>query len=160
NNVTSTSQQFSWTTTNTTPAPSITSLSPASGPEGGAQFTLTVNGTGFVNGNSVVRWNGMPLATAFVSATQLTATVPAADLVEEGTASVTVANMPGGTSNARTFTITEVAPAVSNSGNVSGPEFAGVSNTGSFSDLDDAVTISVASGGGSVTQSGTTSGTW
>jgi VCBS repeat-containing protein len=142
-----------------TAAPTITSLSPASATEGGAPFTLTVNGTGFT-ASSVVQWNGAALATTWVSATQLTATVPAADLAEDGTASVTVLTPPGGPSNAKTFTITEVAPAVSNNGNVGGAEFSGVSNTGSFSDIDDPVTISVQSGGGSVTQSGTTSGTW
>src|SRR5271167_4607394 len=39
---------------------------------GGPQFTLTVNGTGFVS-NSVVNWNGTPLTTQFVSGSRLTA---------------------------------------------------------------------------------------
>src|SRR5205085_6957855 len=33
------------------PAPSISSLSPSSATAGGAAFTLTVNGTGFINGD-------------------------------------------------------------------------------------------------------------
>jgi len=53
------------------PAPTITSLAPASGTAGGAAFTLTVNGTGFVSGSSVVNWNGSGRTTTFVSATQL-----------------------------------------------------------------------------------------
>ena len=44
---------------------------------GGAQFTLTVNGTGFVS-TSVVNWNGSALATQFVSESQLTLRKPAA----------------------------------------------------------------------------------
>src|SRR5207302_1235804 len=54
----------------------------------------------------------------------------------------------------------EAAPTVSSNGNVSAAERSNVTNTGSFSDVDDPVTISVQSGPGSVTQSGSTSGTW
>ena len=39
---------------------------------GGPDFTLTVNGAGFVPG-AVVHWNGSPRPTTFVSNTQLTA---------------------------------------------------------------------------------------
>ena len=46
-----------------------------------------------------------PLATTFGSATQLTATVPAALIATAGTASITVVTPCGGTSNAQTFTI-------------------------------------------------------
>ena len=71
-------------------------LVPEAAVPGGPSFTLTVNGTGFVP-ESVVNWNAAPLATAFVSGSQLTATVPAANLVNSGTASVTVSNpTPGG----------------------------------------------------------------
>ena len=38
---------------------------------------MTVNGSGFVGGSNVV-FNGTALATTFVSANELTATVPAA----------------------------------------------------------------------------------
>ena len=74
---------------------------------GGPQFTLTVNGTGFVS-SSVVNWNGNALATQFVSASKLTATVPAADVVTASTASVTVVTPPpgGGTSNVAYFSVT------------------------------------------------------
>ena len=73
---------------------------------GGPAFTLTVNGSNFVSG-SVVRWNGANRTTTFVSATQLTAAIPAADIAAAGTASVTVQNPPpgGAVSNALTFTI-------------------------------------------------------
>ncbi len=45
--------------------------------------------------------------TAYVNATQLTASIPASDIAGAGTASVTVFNPApgGGTSNAQTFTI-------------------------------------------------------
>src|SRR5437667_463606 len=84
--------------------PTIGSLSPTCTTAGGPQFTLTVNGTNFVSG-STVNWNGSPLTTTFVSATQLTATVPTALIATAGTASITVVTPCGGTSNARTFTI-------------------------------------------------------
>ncbi|MGH3739890.1 MAG: beta strand repeat-containing protein [Micromonosporaceae bacterium] len=89
------------------PVPTTTGLNPASVPAGGADFTLTVTGTNFV-GSSQVRWNGANRITTFVSATQLTAAIPAADIAAAGTASVTVLTPApgGGTSNAQTFTIT------------------------------------------------------
>jgi hypothetical protein len=68
-------------------------LVPASAVPGGPGFTLTVNGTGFVSG-STVNWNGTALTTTLVSNSQLTATVPAANVAAAGTASVTVTN-PG-----------------------------------------------------------------
>ncbi len=68
-------------------------LVPAAVAPGGAGFTLTVHGTGFVSG-ATVNWNGTPLATTFSSSSQLTATVPAANIATADTASVTVVN-PG-----------------------------------------------------------------
>src|SRR5580692_10784132 len=63
---------------------------------GGSGFTLTVNGTGFGT-DSTVNWNGSPLATTFVKDSQLTASVPAADIATVNTAAVTVVNpAPGG----------------------------------------------------------------
>jgi ABC-type multidrug transport system fused ATPase/permease subunit len=54
----------------------------------------------------MVQWNGADRATAFVSATQLTATILAADIAIAGTANVTVVNPApgGGTSGDSTFT--------------------------------------------------------
>jgi hypothetical protein len=88
------------------PVPTLASMSPTSTTAGGSQFTLTVTGTNFVSG-SVVQWNGVSLATAVVSATSLTATVPAADIASAGTATVTVFTPTpgGGTSGSVTFTI-------------------------------------------------------
>jgi hypothetical protein len=53
------------------PLPNISSVSPSPVPAG--NFTITVNGVGFVAG-SVVAFDGVALATTFVSSTTLTAT--------------------------------------------------------------------------------------
>jgi hypothetical protein len=68
--------------------PYLTNVAPNPLPPG--PFTLTLTGSRFVNGAQAL-WNGVPLATNFVSTTQLTATGNASQL---GNASVTVAN-PG-----------------------------------------------------------------
>jgi uncharacterized protein (TIGR03437 family) len=102
-----TSGAQTFTVTQPNPVPAISSLSPNSATEGGPGFTLTVNGTGFVNG-SKVRWDGSERQTTFVSATQLTAQILAADIVGTGQASVTVFNPTpgGGVSNVTSFNIT------------------------------------------------------
>ena len=84
--------------------PTLTTLSPSSATAGGPDLTLTVNGSNFASG-SVVRWNGAPRNTTFVSATRLTAAIPAADIAAAGSASVTVQNPGGAGSNTLTFTI-------------------------------------------------------
>lgn len=91
------------------PVPAITSLSPNSANAGNPSFTLTINGTNFVN-NSVARWNGSDRTTTFVSNTQLRMLVAAADVATAGTAGVTVFNPTpgGGVSNAFNFPITTV----------------------------------------------------
>ncbi|MBI2286759.1 MAG: isopeptide-forming domain-containing fimbrial protein [Nitrosomonadales bacterium] len=96
----------------TNPVPTTTSISPASKNEGDGAFTLTVNGSNFVPG-SVVNFAGSPRTTTYVSATQLTATIPASDLATVGTFNITVFNPApgGGTSNAQTFTVTAAFPA-------------------------------------------------
>ncbi len=88
------------------PAPTLSSLSPNQLPAGSPAFTMTVTGTGFVNG-SAVQWNGMALVTTYVSATTLKAAVLKSLVASAGTASVTVTNSTsgGGVSNAKPFTI-------------------------------------------------------
>ena len=82
-------------------------LVPDTTPAAGSEFTLKVNGTGFVRG-SIVNWNGTALATAFVNGGQLTANVPAANIATTTTASVSVTNPApgGGTSNKVFFPVT------------------------------------------------------
>jgi hypothetical protein len=91
---------------------------------GGPGFVLTINGAGFVSG-STVNWNGGALATGFVSGSQLTATVPAANIVTAGTGAVTVANPSpgGGTSNVAYLqvvlpTVTASFSALANAGTI------------------------------------------
>lgn len=88
------------------PVPALGSLAPARASAGAATFTLAVNGTGFVAG-SEVRWNGSTRPTTFVSATQLRATIAAADVAVPSTAQVTVFTPApgGGTSSALPFTV-------------------------------------------------------
>ncbi len=76
---------------------------PSSAAAGSAAFTLTITGTGFANGASVL-WNNQALTTTFVNASQLTAKVPAALVASPGTASITVAGS-GVTSPPAAFTI-------------------------------------------------------
>lgn len=91
------------------PAPIITTILPNGAPGGGATFTLTVNGTNFL-ASSVVSFGGTALATTFVSATRLTAVIPAAAIASPGNAAVMVTNPTvGGSSygsNAVNFAIT------------------------------------------------------
>ncbi|MDO7854295.1 choice-of-anchor D domain-containing protein [Hymenobacter convexus] len=82
------------------PVPAISSLAPSSVTAGAAGFTLTVNGSGFVAG-TVVSFNGTDRATTFVSATQLTAAILAADVATAGTYNVVATNsVPGGGASA------------------------------------------------------------
>jgi streptogramin lyase len=100
-------------------APAISNLSPASTAPGGTTFTLTVNGTSFVPGAGV-DWNGTALATSFVSATQLTASVPATLIASAGIATVAVVNPGAVTSGGVGFPIqsgpeaTAVSPGAGN----------------------------------------------
>ena len=84
-------------------APVVSSIDPSARPAGSPAFTLTVNGNNFVSG-STVRWNGANRTTTFVNSSQLTAAIPASDIVTSGTAGISVLN-PGPTSNSLTFTI-------------------------------------------------------
>jgi FG-GAP-like repeat/Protein of unknown function (DUF1573)/FG-GAP repeat len=92
-------------------------LVPDAAPPGGGAFTLTVNGTGFVSG-SAIEWNGSPRTTTFVSGSQLSAAINAADIALAGTASVTVVNPPpgGGRSNPLFFSVTTNTPTLSLAG--------------------------------------------
>jgi uncharacterized repeat protein (TIGR01451 family) len=96
------------TTVVNNPVPAITTLSPAVAVLNGPNFSLTVNGSNFVPG-AIVRWNVAELNTFYVSATELNADVPAANLAlpAPGSASITVVNPAPtlGPSNALTLPI-------------------------------------------------------
>jgi hypothetical protein len=95
------------------PVPAITSLDPTTVVTGSPATTLTINGTGFIPA-SVVKLNGDPRPTTYVSGTQVTAQLNANDLAVAGTAAITVTNPApgGGTSFPRTLNISNLAPTV------------------------------------------------
>jgi hypothetical protein len=88
------------------PVPAITTLLPTGTTAGSGAFTLTVNGSGFING-STVNFNSNARSTTYISANQLTAAILATDVASAGTPAITVTNPSpgGGTSNAVTFSV-------------------------------------------------------
>ncbi len=91
------------------PVPSITSLSPDWAWSLGAasdEFTLTINGTNFVDG-AVVQWNGDDRPTRFISTTKLQATIFGSDQLDPAYDSVIVKNPTpgGGESSVLTFIV-------------------------------------------------------
>lgn len=88
------------------PAPPVLSaISPNTAVAGSAAMILTLTGANFLTATAA-QWNGVNLATGFVSATQLTATVQATLLTSAGTANITVT----GGSGSQSFTITPAPP--------------------------------------------------
>ncbi len=90
--------------------PVIGSLTPSSVTAGAPAFTLTVNGSRFT-ATSTVTWNGSPRVTAYVSASQLTAQITAADVATAGSAAVAVSNAGEAPSASATESINAVTPA-------------------------------------------------
>lgn len=93
------------------PTPMAASLSPAQTWAGSPAFTLTVTGSNFVS-TSLVKWNGSPRPTTYLSSTQLTAAIPASDVAKIATAQVTVSSPTpgGGTSAQLPFSIIKPVP--------------------------------------------------
>jgi hypothetical protein len=126
-------------------------LVPDAAAPGGAAFTLTVNGAGFV-ASSTVNWNGSPLATTFVSSTQLTAAVPSSDIATASTATVTIVSPSpgGGVSNTLYFPINTPSASIAFSTTDytvgSYPLFAATADLRGNGNLD----LAVANDGGSV----------
>ena len=107
------------------PAPVISGISPGFVSAGGAPFTLTVIGSGFVSG-STVYWGTSVLTTTYGSATQLTAQVTAAEIANGGiTVAITVQTPSpgGGTSNSFQFEVNSA------SGTTTGPTFTSTTAT-------------------------------
>jgi streptogramin lyase len=88
--------------------PTLTSLSQNSAAEGSNSISLSVNGSNFQTG-AKVDWNGAALSTTSVSSSRLLATIPFADLAEEGSANITVVNPTGSTSNLVAFTVADLS---------------------------------------------------
>jgi len=86
----------------------IGSITPASVSAGSADFTLTINGSGFLVGSSV-RFRNSNRSTTFVSTSQLRVLMQASDVATPGTASITVMNPGAPASNALTLPISSLA---------------------------------------------------
>ncbi|MFP5230951.1 MAG: Ig-like domain repeat protein [Acidobacteriota bacterium] len=85
-----------------TSSPVITDMSPLLTLKGSGAFTLTISGSGFTSG-STVYWGTSALATQFVSATQLTAQVPATDVASAGISNITVQTAAPGSLTSNIF---------------------------------------------------------
>ena len=116
---------FTGTVAAASATPTLTSLNPTSATAGGAAFTLTASGSNFISTAQIV-WNGSPLSTAFVSATQLTASISTALIASAGSVTVTV-SQGGSVSSGLSFTIngsgSQTPPAIFNNGIVSSASF-------------------------------------
>ena len=84
--------------------PFITSLSPGSALVGDPGTTLTINGGSFQPSTTVL-WNGLARDTAFLSDTQLSASVSASDFASAGIARVSAMAAGGAQSGAMTFLV-------------------------------------------------------
>lgn len=93
------------------PVPTLGALSPSQGAVGGTSFTLRATGTGFVPG-ATLSFNGGVRSTTHVSATEVTAAIPASDLAAAGSFPVVVTNPApgGGASNSVSFTVSAPNP--------------------------------------------------
>jgi hypothetical protein len=117
-------------------APAIASISPGFTTAGGNAFTLTVNGTGFVQG-ATIYWGTSALATTDVSSTQLTAQVTAAQIANAGVYNVTVQSPGGSASNILQFEVDSAG-----AGTTTAPAFSSASVTvAAGSTATDAVTL-------------------
>ena len=102
---TTTSGPVTLTITGTPPPTfSLTSISPSTIAAGSPDFTLAATGTGFVSGD-VITLNGVAANTTFESATQMHATVPAADVANPGTIAVAVQDASKNNSNSLPLTV-------------------------------------------------------
>lgn len=78
------------------PLPSVTQISPTTLTAGSASASVAITGTGFVTGTTV-QVDGSARQTTFVSGTQVTALLTAADLANPGTHAIAAVNpSPGG----------------------------------------------------------------
>jgi hypothetical protein len=99
-------RRLSADSTESNPAPAITSLTPNTVTAGVNGFTLTVTGTNFLS-FSTIEWNGSQLPTEYVSSSELQAQVSPADVATSGAVPVSVMTPSpgGGSSSTLPFTI-------------------------------------------------------
>ena len=93
------------------PGEQITSVAPAQAIAGGPPFTLIVAGRNFKNGTTVL-FDQTPLATRFISATELRAEVTAPLLKATGLRGVSTRNIDGAVSNEAIFRIIPDPPSI------------------------------------------------
>jgi hypothetical protein len=93
--------------------PTISSLSQTSVAEGSPDLTIIINGNNFTDQSTVLLNHQQALATTFLSANQLQATIPASFLADEGSLQISVQDAQNGVAKAKTFTVTENVPGLS-----------------------------------------------
>ncbi len=96
------------------PMPMVASVTPSSVVAGSVGATLDLTGSSFVT-SSVVNWNGSPVPTTYVSASEVKATLPASSLTTSSSNMVSVNNPApgGGASTATNFAVTSPTPVLS-----------------------------------------------
>ncbi|MGO8991791.1 MAG: hypothetical protein ACLQVI_00575, partial [Polyangiaceae bacterium] len=95
------------------PTPTLAAISPTQAIVGTPATTLDCTGTGFVS-RTVVQVNGVPLATTFVSSTEIRATLPSIDMSPVGSLEITAGTSPpgGGGSAAIAFQLVNPPPSI------------------------------------------------
>lgn len=91
--------------------PKIASMSTNAVIAGGAAFTLSITGSNFISGTSIIQWNGANRVTTFVDATHLNGAITGNDIRNPVNATVRVNNGPPvGSSNTQFVVVTNAAP--------------------------------------------------
>ena len=85
-------------------APSVVSLTPSTVPEASPDTQVQITGTNFLP-STTVSANSALVASTYVSATQLVATIPSGDLATAGMVSISVTNPAPGGGNSSPFSI-------------------------------------------------------
>ena len=96
------------------PKPRVTTLSPSYRYVSAPDFTLTIYGSGFVNGVTHAHWNGVEIPSTFVSKTRLKVLIHTADLgAQGGPIEVRITNpTPGGGTSSRMFSVRNPIPSL------------------------------------------------
>lgn len=122
-----------------TPAPTVTSISPSSGPSTGVTVSVTITGTGFTGATSVTFAGVNAVDVTVVNDTTITATSPAGTA---GSSSVLVTT-PGGTNAANTLFTYIGPPVVTSISPNSGPSAGGTNVTITGTGLTGATAVTI-----------------
>ncbi|HEX2713099.1 MAG TPA: choice-of-anchor D domain-containing protein, partial [Candidatus Acidoferrales bacterium] len=150
-------------TTVNNPAPTLTSISPTNALVGQAISPLTLTGTNFIQGVTVVNFNGNPDTGGAVSnnGATLTINIPGSQLAAAGAVNVSATNPApgGGTSANQTFTINNPAPTLTSISPTAGNVGQAISMTLTGTGYNSTSTVKFGTmvfTGGTVTNNGTT----